>query len=226
MNIRWIQEWLTDRLFPDGNACHLCGRGLDAAGILCHRCLEALSRCRYSPTTAALSARRRPLSSCITAYTHRAEARELVHRLKYASDPAVAQALGEGMGAVLMPCPVRPRRIDMIVPVPLHLSRLETRGYNQALLLAQAVSRHTGVAPVQEALIRLIATDTQITRDREARLLAMQNAFAVTSPALVRGKTILLVDDVLTTGATAMSCAATLMEAGARRVTLLTACRA
>jgi len=217
---------MADLLFPEGNACHLCGRGLDETGTLCERCLSGLRSCRYSPTTAATSVRYKPLRVCISAYSHRDEARELVHRFKYDSDCAAAQVLGQDMAAVLLACPAQPKRIDAVVPVPLHASRLEMRGYNQALLLAQAVCAHSGLSLVPDALVRLYDTGTQVPRDREARMQAMRSAFAVADSAQVRGRSILLVDDVLTTGATAMSCAAALLDAGVRSVSLLTACRA
>ena len=114
----------------------------------------------------------------------------------------------------------------MVIPVPLHPKRLEERGYNQALLLAKTVGRHLSVPVVDEALLRIHPTATQTVRSREARLSAMQGAFRVPDPEAVKGRAILLVDDVITTGATAMSCARALMNAGAGSVTMLTACRA
>ena len=114
----------------------------------------------------------------------------------------------------------------MVIPVPLHAGRLEARGYNQALLLSREICAHLSLALEEEALVRIRPTATQTVRGREARMEAMQDAFRVSKPGLVQNKSILLVDDVITTGATAMSCTRALIHAGAESVTLLTACRA
>ena len=221
-----LQKTMADVLFPEYNACHLCGRYPDRTAMLCTRCLNSLHALRYRKLRSAASEPHPPLSVCLAAYPHKDEARELVHLLKYQSDCAVAELLGEGMAAALVASPMRPQVIDAVVPVPLHTSRLEQRGYNQALLLAQAVCAHTGLALAEDVLIRLHATDTQLHRDRAARMDAMRGAVAVTDALAIRGRHILLVDDVLTTGATAMACAEALMAAGAKSLSLLTVCRA
>lgn len=221
-----LRDRIADILFPEHNACHLCGRFADQAGVLCSRCLEELNAIRCKKLRSASGEPHPPLEVCLSAYPHQSAARDLVHQLKYQSDCAAAELLGEGMAAALVSSPYQPAVIDAVVPVPLHASRLEQRGYNQALLLAQAVCAHTGLALADGLLIRMHATDTQLHRDRTERIQAMRGAFAVPDPAKVRDRHILLVDDVLTTGATAMSCAQALREAGAASVSLLTACRA
>lgn len=220
-----LQKVIADVLFPDYNACHLCGRLPENNAILCTGCVNKLQALRYKPARMASPENHAPLSVCIAAYPHKNEARELVHLLKYQSDCAAADLLGESMAAALALSPQKPA-MDLVIPVPLHATRLEQRGYNQALLLAESVCRHTGLALEANALIRLHATDTQLHRDREQRMQAMRHAFSVSSSKLVRGRHVLLVDDVLTTGATATSCAHALLEAGAEAVSLLTVCRA
>jgi len=221
-----LQKTIADVLFPEHNACHLCGRFCDQAGILCTRCADELASARYKKLHIASTEPHPPLTVCLAAYSHKDEARELVHLLKYQSDCAAADLLGESMTAALTASPLSPQRMDAVIPVPLHTSRLEQRGYNQALLLAQAVCTHTGLALADGVLIRVRATDTQLHRDHAERMNAMRGAFAVTDAASIRGRRLLLVDDVLTTGATAVSCANALLDAGAVSVSLLTACRA
>lgn len=221
-----LQKAFIDALFPEYNACHLCGRFSDQAGILCSRCADDLRAMQYKKLHVASPEAHEPLLVCISAYPHRDGARELVHLLKYQSDCTAADLLGESMAAALAISPLDIKRIDAVVPVPLHTARLEQRGYNQALLLAQNVCRHTGLRLMDDALIRLHATDTQLHRDREQRMEAMRHAFAVNDPEPFRGLQLLLVDDVLTTGATAVSCARALLSAGASGVSLLTVCRA
>jgi len=221
-----LRQLCADVLFPEGNACHLCGRYLQNAGMLCEGCLDELNALRYKKLHIASPEAHAPLKVCLSAYPHRNEARELVHLLKYQSDCAAAELLAEGMAAALSASPLSPSRVDAVIPVPLHAARQEKRGYNQALLLSQAVCRHTGLRLAEGVLIRVQPTDTQLHRDRAQRLQAMLHAFTVIDAKAVRGLHLLLADDVLTTGATAISCANTLLEAGAASVSLLTACRA
>lgn len=116
---------------------------------------------------------------------------------------------------------------DVIVPVPLSHERLIERGYNQADIIARAVSRIIG-APVDSlSLVRKLHTPIhRIGMDRKARELTVQNAFRVTRPKLVEGKRMLLVDDVFTSGATTSSCARTLKKNGATGVDVFTLARA
>ncbi len=113
----------------------------------------------------------------------------------------------------------------LIVPVPLHWRRLWQRGFNQAALLARALARGSGAPIAVDALVR--AKPTAISRGlgRSARARNVRGAFRVRDRALVRGRRIVLVDDVLTTGATADACARVLRRAGAQEVHVLTFAR-
>ena len=220
-----VKEWLLDVLYPEGNACHLCGRGLEEDGILCHDCRCSLLVSRFKPDRIAAGERHGHITQCLSAFPHVGEARKLVHFLKYESDTAAASLLGETMAYAFVEFGASSGDFDFVMPVPLHSSRLEERGYNQALLLAKAVAFHLSLPVMHGNLLRIRPTETQLDRDRTARLEAMRSAFCVRAPLAVHEKRILLVDDVLTTGATAMSCARVLTEADAANVTLLTVCR-
>lgn len=139
----------------------------------------------------------------------------MVRALKYGSVSSAAAVLADGMEKA-----VPPGRFDVQVPVPLHSMRERQRGFNQARLLSESLSRLTGI-PTVDALIRIRATQTQTRLSREDRAENVLGAFQLRMP--VEGLSILLVDDVLTTGATAVSCAEALKEAGARGVWLITA---
>jgi ComF family protein len=115
--------------------------------------------------------------------------------------------------------------IDVIMPVPLHRSRLRERGFNQALLLASAVGRAHGIPLSYDNLTRFRATRPQVELSGEERVQNVRGAFRLTRPADVEGKRVLLVDDVFTTGATMNECAAVLKRAGARSVVALTLAR-
>ncbi len=113
-------------------------------------------------------------------------------------------------------------RGTVLVPVPLHRSRLWKRGFNQAVLLARGVARRTGATLTVDALIRVKPTRSSQGMGRRARAANVRGAFKVARPDAVRGREVVVVDDVLTTGATAEACARMLLRAGATRVRVLT----
>jgi ComF family protein len=111
---------------------------------------------------------------------------------------------------------------DLLTPVPLHPKRIKKRGFNQALLLARAFP---GAAVAREAVVRTRHTAPQVGLNPKERQDNVKGAFAVTDPARVKGKHVLLVDDLYTTGATVKECARVLRRAGASRVEVLTVAR-
>ena len=151
-------------------------------------------------------------------------ARRLVHRLKYGDRLELARALGAMMaraGAELLV------DADVIVPVPLHRSRLWWRRFNQAMALAGALSRTSGVPCDPFLLARVKRTRSQVGLTRTQRGDNLQGAFRVPADAKphLAGKRVLLVDDVVTTGATANACSRALLRAGAESVDLLSFAR-
>ena len=116
--------------------------------------------------------------------------------------------------------------IDVIVPVPLHPNRLRERGYNQSELLADSLARRLNRRCDARSFIRTLDTEHQARLDREERLKNLKGAFAVADARFIRGRTVLLVDDVMTTGSTLSFAAAALRAAGAARVWCATVARA
>ena len=147
--------------------------------------------------------------------------RSLIHLLKYAGMRPLAANLSPFLDRAL---PIDARH-DFIVPVPLHWRRQWRRGFNQAELLARAVANRRRI-PVLNALRRTKFTVNQAGLTGSGRRRNMTGAFQIREAETVRGKRILLIDDVFTTGATASACAGALKRAGAVSVTLLTLARA
>jgi ComF family protein len=147
--------------------------------------------------------------------------RELIHLFKFGGVRALARPLGRLL-AVALP---RDGVLDAIVPMPLHWRRRLKRGFNQSELLAAEVARRTGI-PMVKALKKRHHTAAQTGLSRAARRRNLRRVFGVSRPALVRGRRLLLIDDVFTTGATANAAAAALKDGGAARVTVLTLARA
>ena len=150
--------------------------------------------------------------------------RELLHRLKYGREIWIARVLGGLLREGLSDARLAGRTIDALVPVPLHAVRMREREFNQAALIAGHLSRHAGI-PVSDVLKRVRATGTQTRLDRRHRMQNLRNAFTLVKNADVKDKSLLLVDDVLTTGSTLDACASVLLEHGAASVCALTVAR-
>jgi ComF family protein len=151
-------------------------------------------------------------------------ARELVHLLKYGDRLDLARPLGGWMaraGRDLL------ADADALVPVPLHWSRLFQRRFNQSAVLARQISKRSGVPVIDDVVLRTRATPPQVGLARKERAQNVQGAFRVEPPARIRvkGKQLIVIDDVLTSGATVDACARVLRRAGATRVDVLVLAR-
>jgi ComF family protein len=129
------------------------------------------------------------------------------------------------LGQLLNGALPREQQYDLIVPMPLHWRKRLERGFNQSELLARFVAKRTGI-PFAKSLRRRKPTDPQAGLTRAQRRTNVAGAFEVKRRQEVQGRHVLLIDDVLTTGATASACSAVLKRAGAKRVTVLTLARA
>ena len=211
---------MLDLIFPVD--CLGCGR---QGRFLCESCETSLPRLEqpFCSICAAPGAERL-CHWCVAAppaidgirapYLMRGAARDLVHGLKYrnlkASAPEIARLLGDFLQPNSMPA-------NVLVPVPLHSRRERERGFNQAALLTRELSRLAGMPVESRALRRTRDTPPQVSLDsHEGRSNNIEGAFHC-APGL-EGRSVLLVDDVVTTGATMSACAGALKDAGARSV--------
>ena len=147
----------------------------------------------------------------------------IIRRHKYGRDQSLSRALAQCLGETL---PLHGNDYDLVLPVPLHRRRLRWRGFNQAALLGRAVARKMGCRLDVTTLARIRDTPPQTSQDSSQRRQNVRGAFAVRRPARIANRRLLLVDDVMTTGATLDECARTLLVAGAKRVDVLTLARA
>ena len=218
---------LLDLVFP--RTCAGCGR---EGGYLCDECEDAIPRleppqCNVcsAPSRAALCAwcrsANQPFNGITAPYRWTGVVQELVYSLKYRNVRASAPRLAELMSAHLMG---KSMDADIIAPVPLHPSRERERGYNQSELLARQVSSSTEIPMDPELLARLRNTPPQVTMTSpEERRQNVVGAFECVGDA--QGKRVLLIDDVVTSGATVAECSAQLRKAGAATIWVLSLAR-
>ncbi len=200
---------LLDLVFPP--RCPGCrARGV----LLCACCLERCRALRSADGAPARGRRGSPLLQTATGlYEYDAPLREAIHLYKYRRRRAMSGPLGdllvEALPDIACDC-------DAVVPVPLHPSRLRERGFNQSTLLAAAAGTALGL-PVDERLLRVRATPHQVGSGSRQREANVHDAFGWHAPEAAP-RVALLVDDVLTTGATLRACARALHAAGTREV--------
>jgi ComF family protein len=147
----------------------------------------------------------------------------IIRRHKYGRDQSLSRALAQCLGEQL---PLNGHDYDLVIPVPLHRRRLRWRGFNQAALLGVTVARRMGCALDLACLARVRDTPPQTMQQGAERRHNVRGAFVVTRRERIANRRLLLVDDVMTTGATLDECARTLLAAGARRVDVFTVARA
>lgn len=227
-----VAEWLGvaamelgSTLFP--HYCLVCGERLSADRLMiCPACLDLLPR--YPGSEALYDAEKRieghaPFTEYRSdlGFTHHNPVRDLIHTIKYEGHPE----LGERLGQLFAPEHLRAGHfadIGVAVPVPLTPRRLRRRGYNQSAYIARGLTGGLGIPLDETLLARRDSAGTQTHRGREARWASMREAFFVPDPDKVSRRRILIIDDVLTTGATLSACALALMEAGAESVSYYT----
>ncbi|MBU0672135.1 MAG: ComF family protein [Candidatus Margulisbacteria bacterium] len=152
--------------------------------------------------------------------------RTAIHRFKFKGKKRLAEPLGIIMVKYLSQAPMlEMKEIDVIIPVPLHKKRLRQRGFNQAELLGNVLSRYYGTSLVS-ALERVNNTQAQFDLPRQERFNNITGAFKVVDSQSVYNKRVLLLDDIYTTGATIAECSKVLKIAGAKRVEVMTLSRA
>jgi len=189
--------------------CHSCGRHLERDAFVKNTCSDcqrmklhfdrAFSPCRYEGVI-----------------------KELIHEFKYKGKDYLGKPLSKIMTDFIREYNLPIDYLDCIVPVPLHKTKLREREFNQAQLLSNYIAKSFDKEILDLSLIRKRHTRTQADLEKDSRLLNVMDSFAVLKEENVRGKNLLLVDDVLTTGATCSEAAKTLKNAGAKIVFVLT----
>jgi ComF family protein len=188
--------------------CTICGAPFVSTEVDCHPCGACVTKRKYFTMARALGHYEGPFQ-------------EAIHRWKYEGKIGLSPIFGEWMAERFSQY-WNPQCFDLILPVPLHQQRLRERGFNQALLLVRELSRRTGIPYGMNVLQKKRPTLPQVKLSRAEREKAVRKSFHILSGEGLQGKTILLVDDVYTTGATVNECSKVLLAAGAARIDVFT----
>jgi ComF family protein len=196
--IRWIEPPF----------CSICGIPFISSEVETHPCGACVTHRKYFTIARALGAFEGSLQ-------------EAIHRWKYEGKtyltPFFAEWMAEGLNRYW-----EPGSFDLLIPVPLHTQRLRERGFNQALLLVKDLSRRTGIPYQKTILQKKKLTIPQVNLSGAEREKGLRGAFNVIEKEKLLGMSVLLVDDVYTTGATVNECSKMLLRGGAERVDVFT----
>ncbi len=215
MNVRKVFGFLSWAVFPP--CCPACGRSIARDECLCSGCMAD-----YYPASGQFREAKQlpPDAALYAAAFYTGSMREAVHRMKFSGNPGSAAILAPLLVQALRAGGGRPDDFDLVLPVPSRPKKVRERGYNQSALLAKEVAKRTGIPFSADALLKTRDTRAQHDLTAEERQVNLAGSFSACE-AEVSGRRLLLVDDVLTTGATARECVAALKAAGAASVSLL-----
>lgn len=223
-----IKESLLHLAFP--HLCAGCGSDtLDRQNHLCPLCLSSLPQTHFSQRSGnpveKIFYGRLPLAQASAQYYFTAGSRiqRLMHGLKYRGNAELGHYLGRLMGSELQ----RSGRFDkakVLLPLPLYPERERKRGYNQAALLCRGMAEEMGAVVRTDAVIRKTATESQTKKSRVERWQNMEGGFVLRNTEGLEGKELLLVDDVVTTGATLEACGRALLGVPGVRLSIATLC--
>ena len=222
-----LQRLATDMiglLFP--NLCNGCGLSLyPTEKVICTHCLYDLPYTDFHLHSDNRVAKqlwtRLPFEAAMAMlyFKKGTKVQQLIHNLKYNGKTEVGHHLGNLLGEKLA-LSVNYKAIDYIIPVPLHPKKERTRGYNQSVCIADGIAEVLGVPVHKTLLIRKKITETQTRKSRFIRYENMLSVFELLEPEQLHHKHILLVDDVITTGATLEACGNSLIAGGTKKLSI------
>jgi competence protein ComFC len=189
-----------------GHLCKKCGYPLLGKGNLCEDC-------RFTPL---------PYTQMRSWASYSGVVQEAIHSLKYKRNLAMGRTLTQPLVEIVKQSGWK---IDLVVPIPLSRSRLRSRGYNQAALISRTLAAQLDIQHSSTTVKRIRNTSTQIEMDVNKRFTNLLDAFYA-NPATLKKRNILIIDDVITTGATMQNCSNALLKAGAENIYCLSVARA
>jgi ComF family protein len=226
-NLKEIKDAVLHLLFP--HVCTGCGSDILAKeSVLCMRCMDAMPETNFEQhadnPVEKIFWGRLPLKGASAQYYFTKESlmQHLMHQFKYKGNRELGLQLGRMMGDQLK----KAGRFDAdaLLPLPLFPAKEKRRGYNQATILCEGMAESMGLPVIDNAITRPQHTETQTKKGRIERWKNMEGKFILTKPELIQNKHVLLVDDVVTTGATLEACGNELLKAENLQLSVVTLC--
>ncbi|HEX4877473.1 MAG TPA: phosphoribosyltransferase family protein [Chitinophagaceae bacterium] len=225
--LKEIREAVLHLVFP--HVCTGCGKDLpDTGSVLCMRCIEAMPETQFELHTDNPAEKifwgRLPVAAATAQFYFTKESlmQYLMHQLKYKGNRELGWQLGRIMGEQLKKSGRFP--VDALVPLPLFPAKERKRGYNQATVLCDGMASVLQLPVLHHVITRPQHTETQTKKGRIERWKNMEGKFILTDAAAIRSKHLLLVDDVITTGATLEACGHELLQAENVQLSVATLC--
>ena len=200
------------------HVCTGCGSDLlKEDHLLCFKCIHQLPHTNFAKLANNPIEKyfwgRLPLTAAYSQFYFSKEflIQHLIHQLKYRGDTKIGFYLGGVMGKTLLNCD-RFNAVDALIPLPLYADKEHKRGYNQATVICNGMAAEMNIPVLNNVVIRRHATETQTRKQRTERWDNVKDSFTVTNPGELNGKHLLLVDDVVTTGASLEACGSVMLE--------------
>jgi ComF family protein len=229
VSVKEIKESVLHLLFP--NVCAGCGNDrIRGNSLLCPRCIYAMPQTNFerhagNPVEKKFWGRLQLTSAAARYYfTRESLMQQLMHEFKYRGNIDLGLQLGKFIGESLL----QSGRfiVDALIPLPLFASKQKRRGFNQATVLCDGIAGMLKVPVLTEIISRSAYTDTQTKKGRIDRWLNLEGKFVMNDPSTIKGKHLLLVDDVVTTGATLEACGSELLQVPGVQLSIATLCYA
>lgn len=201
--------------------CYTCERRLASGRILiCEACWRSFSIPAGGlelPENRLTLKQKLCFSKAFVLYVFSDKIMQVIHLYKYNGKKSLGNRIGSDAGRFIPTIPEL-RKAEAFIPVPLHRVRLRERGYNQSELIARRASEETGIPVLADCTRRVVDNPSQTGLTLEERKENVKGIFRVTRPEAIKGKTLILIDDVITTGVTMNECARMLLQAGAQEI--------
>lgn len=227
IHLKEIKDSVLHLLFP--HVCSGCGSDLlNEESMLCLHCLAELPETNFhmhaNNPIEKIFWGRLPLVSATAQFYFTKESRmqQLMHEFKYQGNKELGLALGRMMGDYLKQ--TNRFKIGSLVPLPLFAAKEKRRGYNQATVLCEGISERLNVPVLKNVIIRSRHTQTQTKKGRVERWQNIEGTFKLIDPSAIENNHVLLVDDVLTTGATLEACGQEILQVPNTRLSIATLC--
>lgn len=236
--IKHIFEKVLDVLFPQNIKCMFCGEEVNESEFcLCDKCAQTVERCEKvcdccgsvlkseSKYCLICLNNKREFDFARAPYVYKGKVIAAVHNFKYNGAKYLAKPFAKSMLSSFNELNSLIGGLDFIIPVPMHKSKLKKRKYNQSKLLADEISKLTNLPVYDDLVVKVKNTESQTKLSRQDRFKNMKDVFVITDKGKVKGKNILIVDDILTTGATTESMVKLLKTNHANKIAVLSFAR-